>query len=217
MKHIYLVRHGQTTANKVRRHQNSDEPLNTLGVGQASAVAEVIKDLAIDTLIASPFVRARQTAQIISETIGIPYILEESFVEFRRPNKLYGKRHLSFSTLLYLFKLFIHQEDHRWDNDGAENMVMVRNRVMDAKRILVEAEGEKVVVVTHAIFMDMFVEMVCRERSLSLFQFLHGLLLTKKTPNTGIIHMTYDADAPKGVCPWQLMEFNYDPTVTYTA
>jgi broad specificity phosphatase PhoE len=186
-------------------------------VGQASAVAKIIKELQIDTLIASPFVRARQTAQIISETIDMPYILEESFVEFRRPDNLYGKRHISLGSLAYLFKLFIHQEDPTWDNDGAENMFTVRNRVVDAKRILIEAEGERIVVVTHAIFMDMFVEMVCRERSLTLFQFLHGLLLTKKTPNTGIIHLTYDAQAPKGICPWQLMEFNYDQTVTYEA
>lgn len=217
MKHIYLVRHGQTNANKTRRHQSSDETLNPDGVEQALRVATVLKELEIDTLIASPFVRTRQTAQIISEFLGMPYTLDESLVEFRRPDNLYGKQHLSFATLLYLLKLFIHQEDRFWDNDGAENMHMVRNRVLDAKRVLAATEGERVAVVTHAIFMDMFVELVCRERKLGLFQFIHGILLSKKTPNTGIIHLTYDAQAPKGVCPWQLVEYSYDHTVTYEA
>ena len=217
MKHIYLVRHGQTNANKGRIHQNSDEPLNPIGVEQALRVASVLKELEIDTLIASPFVRTRQTAEIISQFLGTPHTFLTSLVEFRRPNKLYGKNHVSLSTLLYLFKLFIHQENPKWDNDGAENMLMVRNRVLDAKNALTEVEGERIAVVTHAIFMDMFVELVCREKGLSLFQFLHGILLSKKTPNTGIIHLTYDEQAPKGVCPWQLVEYSYDHTITYPA
>lgn len=207
MKHIYLVRHGETEANKVRIHQSSDESLTPKGEKQARHVGLLLKNKNIDTLITSPYVRARQTAGIISEELGIPFTLDESLVEFKRPNNLYGKGHYSLSSLFYMWRFFWHQEDRNWNDDGAENMFTARNRVVDAQHMLTKLEGENIVVVSHAIFMDMFVELACKEKKLNLFNFAHGLMLSKKTPNTGIIHLYYDERVPKGMCAWQLIEF----------
>lgn len=207
MKHIYFVRHGQTDANKTHIHQSSDESLNAKGRKQASHVALLLKSKNIDTLICSNYVRTRETAHIISEELGLPYVTSSCFVEFRRPDNLYGKHHYSFASFIYILQLFLHQEDRAWDNDGAENMYGVRNRILDAKTLLANHEGENIVVVSHAIFMDMFLELVCKEKKLNLFQFIQGLLFSKKTPNTGIIHLYYDENAPQGMCQWQLIEF----------
>lgn len=207
MKHIYLVRHGETDANKIHIHQGSEESLNAKGQKQARHVALLLKNKNIDTLITSPFVRARETAQIIGEELELPFSTNESLVEFRRPNNLYGKGYYSFSSLLYMLQFFLHQENLRWNNDGAENMFTARNRIVDAQNMLIKSEGENIVVVSHAIFMDMFVELACKEKKLNLAQFIHGLLLSKRTPNTGIIHLYYDERIPKGMCAWQLIEF----------
>lgn len=206
-KHIYLVRHGQTEANKLRFHQSSDEGLSPKGRKQAHHVGLLLRDMHIDTLICSTYTRARETAGIIGEILGLPYTTNASLVEFKRPDYIYGQGYYSLQTLWYIWRLFINSENKSWDDDGAENMYAIRNRALDAKKMLSETEGEHIAVVTHDIFMNIFLELVCRQKKMGFFQFAHGLLLTKKTPNTGIIHLTYNADAPKGVCQWQLMGF----------
>jgi broad specificity phosphatase PhoE len=207
LKHIYLVRHGQTEANKLRFHQSSDESLSPKGRKQAHHVALLLRDLGIDALLCSTYTRARETAGIISDILGLPYTTHASLVEFKRPNYIYGQGYYSPGTLWYIWRLFIHSENENWNDDGAENMFAIRNRALDAKMMLAETEGEHIAVVTHDIFMNIFLELVCRQKKMGFFQFAHGLLLTKKTPNTGIIHLTYDPFAPRGVCEWQLVEF----------
>ncbi len=207
MKHIYLIRHGQTNANRKLLHQNPNEPLSLLGREQAEKAALFFANQNIDILVCSSFVRARETAEIIGRGLRLPLAAFDSLVEFRRPNYLYNKSHVSVGSAIYIARLFFHRENPVWNDDGAENMFAVRNRVEDAKRMLTELEGERIVAVSHAIFMDMFVTLACQNKKLTVFEFIGGLLNFKKTPNTGIIHLTYDENAPAGVCQWQLIEF----------
>jgi probable phosphoglycerate mutase len=75
---IYLVRHGQTEFNRDGRFQGQvDSPLTELGIAQARAVGERLAALAAadpgEWLIeTSPLGRARRTAEIIAETMGLP-------------------------------------------------------------------------------------------------------------------------------------------------
>ena len=65
---LYLVRHGQTDFNKGEIIQGiSDIPLNGTGIQQARALAPKIKDLEFDAYYVSPLLRARQTAEIITD------------------------------------------------------------------------------------------------------------------------------------------------------
>lgn len=207
IKKIYFVRHGETIANRKHIHQGPEEPLSLNGRKQAENVALFMRGKEIDTLVCSTYTRARETAELISRELELPFCMDESLKEFRRPNHLYNKGHYSLASLRYVYRLFLHREDPDWDDDGAENMFAVRNRVVDAKEMIAGLEGENIIVVSHAIFMDMFLELACLEKKLTVRQFVGSLLNFKKTPNTGIIHVVYDADAPKGVCQWQLVAF----------
>src|SRR5690606_1263056 len=207
MKHIYLIRHGQTLANRKLIHQGPHEPLSLEGRKQAERVALFLKDHKIDTLVSSSFTRARETAEIIARELQLPITFTEAIVEFRRPNKLYNKSHFSLGSFLYIARLFLHRENPNWDDDGAENMVAVRNRVLSAKNMFMELEGERIVAVSHAIFMDMFTTLACQQKKLTVGEFVGGLLNIKKTPNTGIMHLIYDENAAPGTCPWQCLEF----------
>ena len=206
MKHIYLVRHGQTLANTLQRHQSSDETLTSKGRLQAHHVAQILSLLKIDSLLCSTFKRARETAEIISSHLHLPYVVDESLVEIRRPDFIYGQSYYSFQTILYLFALFRKSELPLWDYAGAENMFALRNRIEDAKKSLISAEGERVVAVSHGVFMNLFLANVCRERKMTLIEFIKVIVTTKKIPNTGIVHLQFDEHAPKGVCAWQLVE-----------
>jgi broad specificity phosphatase PhoE len=73
---IYLVRHGETTWNREGRQQGHDDsPLTETGIEQVRAAGRVLQhavpdihDVCIET---SPLGRARLTADIISEALGL--------------------------------------------------------------------------------------------------------------------------------------------------
>ena len=75
---IYLLRHGETVGNSEHRYQGRFEsPLSERGLAQARAVAARLADLkAADpgdwVIKMSPLGRARQTAAIVAETMGLP-------------------------------------------------------------------------------------------------------------------------------------------------
>lgn len=71
MKTIYLVRHGKVD-NPQGIFYTADFPLGTRGTHQAQALASDIRDAKCDPvkIIASPYVRTRETAEIIAQTLG---------------------------------------------------------------------------------------------------------------------------------------------------
>ena len=73
---IYLVRHGETTWNRVGRRQgHNDSPLTELGIEQARAAGRVLQRAIADIhnvcIETSPLGRARQTALIVGEILGL--------------------------------------------------------------------------------------------------------------------------------------------------
>lgn len=210
MKNVYFVRHGQTLKNTQHIHQGPEEPLTEIGKKQAAEVALELKKKGIDTLLSSPFVRAVETASIISEELDLPFTKLDCVKEFRRPDPLYGKPHYSLASAKYIWQLFWHRNDPHWDDYGAENMFAIRNRIIDTKKALAKVEGEHIAVVSHAIFIDMFVQAVCADRSLNMKEFVGGLLGAKKLPNTGIVAFQLDENAPQETCNWWLLSEETD-------
>lgn len=85
---IGLLRHGQTDWNIDFRLQGvTDIPLNETGIQQAREVAGLIRAQDWDVLLSSPLSRARDTANIVGATSGLPatrvenLLLERSFGE----------------------------------------------------------------------------------------------------------------------------------------
>lgn len=72
MTKLFLVRHGETVANKaqiLQGHQGGE--LNDTGRAQAREVAEKMKDEKIDAFVASDLNRAIQTCEIIASPHGV--------------------------------------------------------------------------------------------------------------------------------------------------
>lgn len=77
-----LVRHGQTDWNaQLRLQGSSDIPLNETGIGQARSAASKINSSDWDILAASPLSRARDTAEIIGQQIGLPVLVIPELIE----------------------------------------------------------------------------------------------------------------------------------------
>lgn len=80
---IYLVRHGETTLNGQKRYiGHMDDPISVIGTRQAKAVAGALSSKQIDIIYSSPLIRARETAEEISRTLGnVPIVLLEGLKE----------------------------------------------------------------------------------------------------------------------------------------
>lgn len=88
---IYFVRHGQTEYNLKKLYMGSlDIPLNSTGVSQAEKFAIIARDLNIDLIVSSDLIRAKETAQIISNYIKKPVIYNNLLRE-RSLGKLEGR------------------------------------------------------------------------------------------------------------------------------
>jgi probable phosphoglycerate mutase len=82
---IWLARHGETAANAEGRVQGSlDVPLNDRGREQAHALAEEAAELGLGAIYSSQLDRARETARIVGERVGLEPVVDERFAESRR-------------------------------------------------------------------------------------------------------------------------------------
>ena len=68
---IYLVRHGQTDWNTIRRIQGqTDVPLNDIGRHEAFLSGKKLASIKIDKIISSDLLRAKETAEIINRFLS---------------------------------------------------------------------------------------------------------------------------------------------------
>jgi probable phosphoglycerate mutase len=79
---LFLFRHGETDWNREGRLQGHiDTPLNATGLAQAHALAESLRPHRLDAVLSSDLARARTTAQIVAEAIGVPLFIEAGLRE----------------------------------------------------------------------------------------------------------------------------------------
>ena len=92
---IYLLRHGQTEFNRERRMQgHCDSPLTGEGIAQARSMGATLGEILHDPkewqVLVSPLARARQTAQLVMDELGLsskqlhiePRLIEVAFGEW---------------------------------------------------------------------------------------------------------------------------------------
>lgn len=145
---LTLIRHGQTDWNLDRRIQGStDIPLNDTGREDARAAAALLADGAHHTIYTSPLVRAKETAQIIADSLGL-----------NAPELAHDMREREFGDgegMLVDEYLAAYSDWHGLPR-GAESLEQVRDRAINAlDKIAADARrrsapvAESVIVVTH--------------------------------------------------------------------
>ena len=73
-RRLILIRHGQTTYNATGRMQGHlDTELSELGYEQARAAARLLQDQGVSKIVASDLLRARETARVVAEALGMDF------------------------------------------------------------------------------------------------------------------------------------------------
>jgi probable phosphoglycerate mutase len=79
---LLLVRHGETDWNAEGRLQGqTDRPLSDFGRLQARELADELADEQLDAIYASDLARARETAEIVGERLGLSVALDPGLRE----------------------------------------------------------------------------------------------------------------------------------------
>jgi len=81
---LYFVRHGESDANIRHVISNRESPfgLTELGMQQAKTLAIRLRDIPLTAIYSSPVLRARETAEILSQAFGLPYQITEALREY---------------------------------------------------------------------------------------------------------------------------------------
>src|SRR6266550_8903059 len=134
MTELLLVRHGETDWNAEGKLQgHTDRPLNDYGRRQAQALADRLAEEKIDALYASDLCRARETAEILGEKLGLTVVVDPDLRE-----KNWG----TWEGLTSDERLHVEFE--------GEATEAHRERVLRAVRRIAERHpGQRIVVVTH--------------------------------------------------------------------
>jgi probable phosphoglycerate mutase len=79
---LLLIRHGETDWNADGRLQgHTARPLSDFGRRQARQLADDLEDEEIEAIYASDLARARETAEIVGERLGLPVMLDPDLRE----------------------------------------------------------------------------------------------------------------------------------------
>jgi probable phosphoglycerate mutase len=145
---LLLARHGETDWNSERRWQgHADQPLNERGREQAREIAAELAGRRIDAIYASDLWRARETAEIVAERLGLPVGLERDLREVD-VGEWSGLVHTEIETRFPEGFRRWQQGLHGWADGETYDAMGVR--VVGALRaIAARHPGETVLVVSH--------------------------------------------------------------------
>jgi broad specificity phosphatase PhoE len=150
--HLLLIRHGQSVGNAARRIQGRNhEPLTETGRAQALALAQRLQiEYDICSVYSSSLLRARQTAEVIADLLGLSVTLEHRLREYD-PGVVAGMN-------LEEVEAEYPEIARRWAEDswcvpipGEEGCDVFQQRVLSAMREIVASQREEdsVAVVAH--------------------------------------------------------------------
>ena len=151
---LVVIRHGETQANAEGRSQGAlDIGLNDDGVCQISLLAEevAVTQPPFDRLLASPLLRTRECAAILSRQLGLPVEVAPAFRE--RDVGLFEGLTQTEARARYL-KLWARNITRRWAEapPGGETIDEAIARVSQGLTALASTmQGERVLLVAHGV------------------------------------------------------------------
>lgn len=198
---LYIVRHGESELNAKKIHQNATIPLSPLGKNQAVAISQRLSNILIDTIIASPFERAKMTAEIIGEKLSLPIEYSEIFVEIKRPSEIEGKGVDEPEVLAIKNKIRENSHDPEWRYSDEETFFDLKSRVLQGIEDIQKRDAENIVLVTHGEFLRMLVFVLALQENATPENYLYFRPFLEVS-NTGLTILKYTKDK------WHLASWN---------
>lgn len=151
---IYFVRHGESEANVAREFSNTaiKHPLTDKGRAQVTALAEQLAGVPFRAIYSSPLLRARQSAEILSGRLGVPYEVREALREHEVGELEGSSDPASWERYGDLVRVWMFDRDLDARIPGGESFNELRARFMPLIDELLQkhgATGDNVLIVAH--------------------------------------------------------------------
>lgn len=129
---IYLVRHGETNFNKVKKFQGWDDiPLNENGINLAQKTAVELKNIHFDAAFSSPLQRAHLTAEIILKNRNIQIQTDNRLIEINLGKSEGDSHEEAKNNVHHPLHNFLCDSGNYNPMDGSESFDDVKKRVFD--------------------------------------------------------------------------------------
>jgi len=199
---VYFVRHGESEGNKKKFHQGEEVPLSKKGFAQAKAVARRLKNIDIDLIYSSPYLRARQTASIIAHELNLPVKFWGQLRELKRPSELKGLEYTDPRAIAIkeIIKKNQIRPDWRYSDDESFSDLMARAEKVE-KRLINRHCGQNILCVTHIQIMVMIIMKIIMQEKLTpevFWQFYYHC----RQENTGITQLEYTPASGWNLVTW---------------
>lgn len=183
---LYLIRHGESVANINDLYHFPDTPLSKEGEKQSKTIAQRISKIHIDFIYSSDFLRARQTAMVISEKTEKRIEFTPLLREFGKPSKLWGKSDDYPDSKIYVKLQKENFGDPDWKWEDGESFNELRSRAMEFLHSLsVKFKDKEIAIVSHGGMIKMMTAIAVTGNELTpqvFWNFWHNLWIK----NTGI-------------------------------
>lgn len=204
-KTVYFVRHGQSVDNALPVFQSPDSPLSDLGLEQADSIAKRVARIEFESLLSSPWERAKQTAEVIGRKTGKVPEFSNLFVEVIKPSSINGRPHDDLVAAETKDKWTGNLNGRGIKIEDGENFDDITSRADEALRFLENRKEKAMVVVTHGYFFRTMMARILLGDTLTpeIFkQYQYALWMD----NTGLSVMKYGT--LRGDRRWRLWVYN---------
>ena len=158
-KLIYFVRHGETERNAKGIRQGPEGPLSAQGRAQATETAKKFPKHKgrPQIIISSPYERTRETATIIAKELNIDVEYSDLLVERKNPSEIVERSgdERNVRTIVDRIDKSFHADNLRYSDE--ENFIDLKERVKKLLSYIRSRSEERIIMVTHGIFLKMVV------------------------------------------------------------
>ena len=200
-KIVYVVRHGQTEGNILDAVQGSDDMLSADGRMQAELVAERAKDIDFESILASDYIRAVDTAQAIARATGKVVTVSPNLREVTHPTALHGVVRDDERFRSYYKDQLANITDENWRHSDEENFFDLRARARKAEEEILSHPAKTLLVVSHANFIKCLTGQIIFGDDFTPEIFRH-LRMSLLVANTGLSVFRYRTGK------WQVVTLN---------
>ncbi|WP_438435154.1 histidine phosphatase family protein [Gorillibacterium sp. sgz500922] len=179
---LFLVRHGQSLGNTMSQDM-PDSPLTDLGLTQAEQLAAYLQNQPVARIIASPLIRAMQTALPLSNALSLPIEVWKELYEYREGCSFGGPSREELRRLIPQAVFPEDMEEGGWIYPGGENPQHAMDRAKAVVSRIRQLEEEAVAVFAHGMFNAYLIREILEISGSTHMEFLQW--------NTGISHFSF--------------------------
>lgn len=158
-KLIYFVRHGETAANSLGVRQGPEGHLTEKGRAQALDTAKRFPKHKgrPQVIIASPYERAKDTAEIIAKELKMTVEYNDLLIERRNPTEIVGHsgEEPEIKKIVDMIDKSFHEDNLRYSDE--ENFMDLKQRAKKLLEYIAKRPEEQILLVTHSIFLRMVI------------------------------------------------------------